>query len=322
MVLEVVPVSSPAAPATVLERIVGNRATGSVERELRLLFLGCEAQPPYGPYEHTAALFLDLITRALQEIDATNYDYYKIVMDVYHVSEHQFPPRSVYGDYNGIILPGSFSAAYDTDPWILELCNVIQEELVPNQRPTLGVCFGHQILAHSFPQGGAIKCPAGPQAGRKAAQLTSHGKQWLFDGSTKAPSSLESDTVDRNEERDALHLFYSHGDMVEKLPPQGRVLGGTKEVPIQTAIYLTEHNKPFAITFQAHPEYASSQSVGLEGTLNPILQAMHERRDISSEEWKRAKADAKKEYTMVEQQSIQTMITAGRLLGWFPGASK
>jgi GMP synthase-like glutamine amidotransferase len=305
MVLDAMPESA-MAPSTVLQRAVGEEGA-EVERELRLLFLGCEAKPPYGPYQHTATLFLDLIVRALQEIGATTY---KVIIDVYHVSQNQFPPRTMYGDVDGIILPGSFSAAYDSEPWILGLAKIIQEELVAKQRPTLGVCFGHQLYAHSFDTGGASKCPAGPQAGRKVCQLTPHGKRWLN-------TTNHSDSADDNT---GLELFYSHGDMVEKLPPQGYSLGGTNEVPCQAAIYFsaTNNQKPIAITFQAHPEYASSRSLGLEGTLSPIMKAMHDRQDITDEELERAGADAISEFEAVEKHSIQTMITAGRLLGWFP----
>lgn len=307
--MQVVEPSSSDAPSTVLQqRVVGGGS--EVERELRLLFLGCEAKPPYGPYKHTATLFLDLVTRALQELGAPNYN---VIIDVYHVSQNQFPPRNVYGDYDGIILPGSFSAAYDSEAWILDLSKIIQEELVANQRPTLGVCFGHQLYAHSFEAGGAIKCPAGPQAGRKVSELTSHGKRWLYESSS---------SIDSSDYSSGLQLFYSHGDMVENLPPQGFSLGGTKEVPVQAAIYFsaTDDQKPIAITFQAHPEYASSRSLGLDGTLNPILKAMHDRQDITGEELERSATDAAQQFEAVEQQSIRTMITAGRLLGWFPAA--
>lgn len=312
------PAVSAAVPAATLKRVVSSTDDNMAERELRLLFLGCESQPPYGPYEHTATLFLDLIERSLKEMGAPSYH---VVLDVYHVSQNQFPPPDVYGSYDGVILPGSFSAAYDTEPWILELCRVVQEELVPKQRPTLGVCFGHQIYAHSFPDGGAIKCPAGPQAGRKVADLTPYGRKWL-QGNQTDDVALETST---GKLMDDLQLYYSHGDMVERLPAQALPLGGNQDVPILAAIYFSaednvEQRKPCAVTFQAHPEYASSKKLGLQGTLSPILDAMQGRNDISSDERKRAGDDALQQYDAVEQQSIQTMITAGRLLGWFPAA--
>jgi len=303
-------------------------------RDLRLLFLGCESQPPYGPYEHTAQLFLDLITLALNTIGATEY---RVLLDVYHVSNGNFPPRSAYVDYDGIILPGSFSAAYDdSQPWIQELTIIIQEELVTKNIPTLGVCFGHQIYAHSFfgkdEGGSAIRCPAGPQAGRQVSQLSVDGKKWFS-------SKNQKEEIEGDDDDDVVQFFYTHGDMVESLPPQGRVLYGTESVPIQGAIYYmsttttttttamtssheeskTQDPKPIAITIQAHPEYASSRSLGLHGTLYPIMDAMCQRKDIvSEEELHRGKVDAEREFETVQQCSLQTMIMVGRLLGWFP----
>jgi GMP synthase-like glutamine amidotransferase len=289
------------SPAVTLQSSV---ATGGepdacvADRELRLIFLGCESKPPYGPYEHTASLFLDLITLSLRTIGATNY---RVILDVYHASSGHFPPRHSYADYDGIILPGSFSAAYDSDPWIEELTKIIQEELFAKDMPTLGVCFGHQLYAHSFDEGLAIKCPSGPQAGRKVSIMSVDGQKWL-------PTTR------------GFQLFYTHGDMVDKLPPHGRTLCGTDAVPIQAAIYFskTDALKPVAVTFQAHPEYASSRPLGLDRTLNAIMDAMHERQDITDEELRRAKDDAREEFDAVQLHSVESMISVGRLLGWFP----
>jgi GMP synthase-like glutamine amidotransferase len=146
-----------------------------------------------------------------------------------------------------------------------------------------------------------MKCPAGPQAGRKVSNLSPSGQQWF-------PTLHD------------LQLYYTHGDMVATLPPQGHVLGGTDAVPIQAAIYVSkvDQDKPIAVTFQAHPEYASSRALGLHRTLDQILEAMHERRDISDEELERIKADAVKEFDTVQRHSIECMVVVGRILGWFP----
>ena len=291
------------SPVIILQSsVAGEDGTVTVDRELRLLFLGCESQPPYGPYEHTARLFLDLITLSLQTIGATNY---RVFLEVYHASSGHLPSRACYANnyYDGIIVPGSFSAAYHSEPWIEELSKVIQEELVAKDIPTLGVCFGHQLYAHSFDEGSAIKCPAGPQAGRRVSQMSIEAQKWL-------PSTVT----------DGLQLYYTHGDMVEKLPPQGRVLCGTDAVPIQAAIYMSnkDDSKPIAVTFQAHPEYSSSKSLGLVRTLYEIMDAMNQRQDISDEELHQAKRDAEEEFESVQRHSVESMVTAGRLLGWFP----
>jgi GMP synthase (glutamine-hydrolysing) len=304
-------------PALTLQRTVGgcnNNNTNDdndnvvvIRRELRLLFLGCESQPPYGPYEHTATLFLDLITASLQEATGGYSTEYHVSLDVYHASKGHLPAREAYIKYDGIILPGSFNSAYETEPWILQLSKIIQEEIVAKELPTLGVCFGHQLYAHSFHEGSAIQCPAGPQAGRKVSTMSLQGQKWF-------PSFQD------------LQLYYTHGDMVASLPPQGHVLSGTETVPIQTAIYFSNDDnngqqrppKPIAVTFQAHPEYGSSRSLGLDRTLNQIIDAMHERHDISDEEYQRVKADASAEFDTVQKYSIECMVVVGRILGWFP----
>ena len=115
--------------------------------------------------------------------------------------------------------------------------------------------------------------------------------------------------------------------MVERLPPQGVSLGGNDKVPIQAAMYYSSMNdtnstttagtkRPIAITFQAHPEYGSQS--GVDGTLNPIVRLMEERGDVTSNEAKEAQEDAKLQLDGVQEQSINAMIAAGRLLGWFP----
>jgi GMP synthase-like glutamine amidotransferase len=289
---------SPCFTPTILQRTIGDQIGKSIE----LLFLGCEENAPYGPYHHTATLFLNLICRALESC-ATKTN--RVTLKVYSVSQGNFPASQDFETCDGVILPGSFSSAYNSDSWILQLKEVIQNELVANRRKTMGVCFGHQLYSHSFEQGEAVKCRAGPQAGRKTSKLTEAGLKWL------------SKTTDN------LDLFYTHGDMVDRLPPQGLSLGGNDKVPIQSAIYFCQepkedgNNEPIAITFQAHPEYASSRELGLEQTLVDIMEAMEKRGDLTTEDRQTAEEDAAKQFENVESDSIQVMIAVGKTFGWF-----
>lgn len=307
--------STPSWTPTILEKIVGSiDGSSAVENELRLLFLGCEAKPPYGPYDHTASLFLDLLSRALEETIPGTIPI-RLVLTVYPVSSGTFPPLSAYDNCHGVIVPGSFNSAYDQEPWIEELSQVIQEELIAKQRPTLAICFGHQLFAHSSPGGKAMKTPAGPQAGRGVSQLTPIGKQFLQSTTMDDSKNISSDDPAE------LHLFYTHGDMVEKLPTNAQSLGGNNNVPIQAAIYFSQNNddqKPIAVTFQAHPEYACSIPLGWEKTLQPSLISMYERGDISEHDFKQAQADAYEKFESVQKQSVQLMMTVIKLLGWMP----
>jgi hypothetical protein len=139
-----------------------------------------------------------------------------------------------------------------------------------------------------------------------------------------------------------LELFYTHGDMVQSLPPRGVSLGGNTKVPIQAALYAssplpTEDTNTMlldakdggitssdptviAVTFQAHPEFASSCGVtGNKGedTLGKIMALMNRNGDLSDTDYEAAKSDAKTSYEAVSRQSLDAMVAAGRLLKWF-----
>jgi GMP synthase-like glutamine amidotransferase len=307
--MAILPESSSYTPTILKESVPGTGPT----QELSLLFLGCEAIGPYGPYEHTAKLFLDLIRRSLEECTTQAMS---IRMTVYHVSQGHFP-ESI-DDYQGVIIPGSSSAAYATDvPWIQELAKFIQTKLVPTQTPTLGVCFGHQLYAHSFPTGGAIKCPVGTLVGRKQFQATDVGQSLL----------QQADGI--------IDLFYAHGDMVESLPECALSLGGSTKVPIQGAVYFATPQdaanyvsnekdisssspnsiRPMAITFQAHPEFASLP-LGVEKTLNKIFDELEHKGDLSAQDRLAEEKDAEENYQKVERQSLDMMKVSCRLLGW------
>jgi hypothetical protein len=154
--------------------------------------LGCETKELYGPLSHTAQLFVDLLGMSARTIrnddvkDGTKVNEFFIRMHVYNTQEMEYPQDDSWDSYDGIIIPGSFSAAYDTDPWIERLKHVIQTKIVPYHRKTLGICFGHQVFAHSFTHPSnqnnresgssrAVPTPSGPRAGQFTMPLTPAG---------------------------------------------------------------------------------------------------------------------------------------------------
>ena len=380
----------------------GTRTT--TKKELKLLFLGCEEGKEYGPYDHTATLFLELICRAIEEMKPTKEEgkeettVFIVIITVYRVSQGDFPSEDDdfdYDSFDGIILPGSYDDAYnESKEWIQELKVLIQTHIVPFQRPTLGVCFGHQILAHSYGQanigdgdsvggpGRAMKCPAGKQVGRKSFKLTNAGRA-IFgcrhssniggdvsckiakQGTTEKKRKYEEvHDVDNKEEKkeleeeenvgdgttttrqddtndadNSIELYYTHGDMVESLPNCAVSLGGNDNVPIQGAAYFatpedahdfiisskssinsSSSSRPFAITLQAHPEYAcdTSHKLGLQRTFGSIINGMESRKELSTTKKDVIMDDAIQHYDTVQSHSIQVMISIGRYLGWFP----
>jgi GMP synthase-like glutamine amidotransferase len=395
-------------PAT-LYRIVScgssdNGCAGESDKaDLRLAFLGCEVLPPYGPYEHTAELFADLIASAWstalslssnsqplpQPQEQSPQNQRTLVLEVYGVSgNHTKLPseEDLATRFDGVVLPGSFSSAYETTtPWIRALGDWIQSTLVAKEIPTLGVCFGHQLYAHSFHGAGlptpaptpmsigssvggtAAKCPAGPQAGRKTTTLTPSGRAFLDLARQRKTTPFDKDGQDENKNQNknsiiagccgSLDLFYTHGDMVESLPPRGVSLGGNLKVPIQASLYFSSplhaanakamlrnfaNNRSFgfegdnqhdahdnsysddpkviAVTFQAHPEFAGlggGETTKGEETLRKTMLLMRDNGDLSEKDYQDANHDVDAAYKRVNEQSLDAIVAAGRLLGWF-----
>lgn len=262
---------------------------------LHLCLLGCEDNPPYGPTAHTATMFLNLLQQTAEK-EKINLD---IAISVYRVQQFEYPDS--YKEFDGVILPGSFSAAYAEDEWIVRLKEVVRDDLWAKKVPTLGVCFGHQILAHAIDGGLATKNPAGSQAGcRFLDTMTEQSKPFVVDSASQIP------------------LLYTHGDMVEKLPSVATGLGGTSIVPIQGAVYHspTDPTKPVFVTFQAHPEYASEGPEQV--TLKTIMQKMEERGAISDAERETAIKLVDEHWDAIYESSVQVLSSTCRLLEWFP----
>jgi len=314
--------SSSSLSPLILSKTVRQGALSSTENDdppscrwLRLAMLGCEDDPPYGPTEHTGRLFLELICKALkQEYSADQSSSWQVSIAIYNIKLGDYPQD--WNAYDGIIVPGSFSAAYDEDKWIETLKQVLQNEIVARRIPTLGICFGHQVLAHSFATGGgrAIQNPKGSRGGRFDMKTTAAG-QILFGG------------------KEFLPLYYTHGDMVETLPDSAIAIGAEEGdgLPAQAAAYFKDQQeaqrfqsgtdptvKPFAISFQAHPEYAVSEDLGLQFTLDRILTAMAERNALDADTANAARKDAADTFDKVQQSSLDSFIASAKALGWFP----
>jgi GMP synthase (glutamine-hydrolysing) len=52
-------------------------------------------------------------------------------------------------DYDGYLISGSAYGVYDDTPFIPRLMDLIRQ-LYHAKKPLVGVCFGHQIIAHSL----------------------------------------------------------------------------------------------------------------------------------------------------------------------------
>jgi GMP synthase-like glutamine amidotransferase len=279
-----------------------------------LCMLGCEDQPPYGPTAHTATMLLNLLLQAASlenlclDIKITVYRVKQQKQQQQQQQQQQqdiFDVPDSYEDFDGVLLPGSFSAAYDEEEWIIHLKEkVIRNVLWEQQIPTLGICFGHQILAHALTDasgGQAGPCPWGKQVGCKS-----------FECNPILPLHSTTDNVEQ-----LYHLLYTHGDMVVSLPSVAKSLGGTDTVPILGAVYYgseDSNTKPIFCSFQAHPEYASEGPE--QPTLHTSLKLMEERGYIQNS--CSYMDNVKQNWESIYRDSIAVTTAACRLLKWFP----
>ena len=109
--------------------------------------------------------FEDMFVSSLEGINVT--------ITVYDARDQL--PLPELSDYSAVIITGSHSMVTDCEPWSERLLSYIKT-MHETKLPTLGVCYGHQLMAKAL--GGEIGLhPEGPQAGSTEVTLTEEGKQ-------------------------------------------------------------------------------------------------------------------------------------------------
>jgi GMP synthase (glutamine-hydrolysing) len=89
-------------------------------------------------------------------------------VQVVHVAEGEPLPRSL--DYAGVVVTGSFAMVTERAAWSEATADYLRAA-VDRALPTLGVCYGHQLLADAL--GGEVgDNPRGRQAGTVSLELT------------------------------------------------------------------------------------------------------------------------------------------------------
>ena len=128
--------------------------------------------------------------------------------------------------FDACLVTGSRASVYWDEPWIGELKRWVGE-VVERGMPTLGVCFGHQLLADVL--GGSVESMGEYEIGYRRVNCRPDSR--LFSG-------LGSECT----------VFTTHSDRVTRLPPGATLLAAN-----DYGIHGFRTGDTFAVQF--HPEY-------------------------------------------------------------------
>ena len=144
-----------------------------------------------------------------------------------------------FADAKGVIIMGSAASVHDSYPWIPSLEQIIKSA-VQKHIPILGICFGHQFLAHIY--------------GGKVDKLWQNSKKV---GIRKV--KILKNHLLRKSKKD--FLIYSHREGVIKCPDEFEIAATSNMVNIEGLVHKT---LPIW-TFQPHIEASKtfSERIGL-----------------------------------------------------------
>jgi GMP synthase (glutamine-hydrolysing) len=141
----------------------------------------------------------------------------------YDVTEREIPETFA---FDGFVVTGSAASVYWDEQWIDDVAAWV-EDAIDRGLPALGVCWGHQLLAHVL--GGTVEDMGEYELGYRTVRQTADSP--LFQG-------IDQEFV----------AFETHSDCVSELPP-GADLIAENEYGIQG--FQNEN----VVTVQFHPEY-------------------------------------------------------------------
>lgn len=127
------------------------------------------------------------------------------------------------------LITGSRRSVYEDEPWIRHLEEYVRQ-LHAARRPTVGICFGHQMLGRAL-GGETSLAPQGWGLGRHCMDVI-EPQTWM---DPAVPGYA---------------LFVSHQDQVVTLPPGARRLAANSHCP--NAMFVLDD---IMLGIQAHPEF-------------------------------------------------------------------
>jgi GMP synthase (glutamine-hydrolysing) len=146
-------------------------------------------------------------------------------------------------DYDGVVITGSRASVYWDEPWIDSLVDWTTEA-ARRDVPTLGVCYGHQVLAEAL--GGRVVDMGEYEIGYREVERVDPTAAVETDGGTPAGAADASDLLAGLP--DSFTVFTTHSDHVAELPP-----GATLLAENDYGVHAFRKGHAFGVQF--HPEY-------------------------------------------------------------------
>lgn len=180
-------------------------------------------QEEFGDYP---AMFRQVLSRVAGE---------SVTFHVYDVEHGEYPEHL--DECDGYIITGSKKSVYDDEPWIHGLKDFVVR-LHENQAKTVGICFGHQMIAHAL--------------GGKAEAASSGWCVGVHESRLVSRAGFLSPAIEK------FNLLSSHKDQVTLLPPGAELLATADSCP-NASFRMGDH----MLTFQGHPEFCKGYSKAL-----------------------------------------------------------
>ena len=140
-------------------------------------------------------------------------------------------------EVDGYVITGSKMSVYDDFDWIRQLGEFVQQ-LHKVKKKLVGICFGHQMVAHVL-GGRTAKSDKGWGVGIHKSSFTHAAREYGFEG-------------------DAYNLVCSHQDQVVTPAPSSVVLASSDFCPY-SMLQVEDH----ILTLQGHPEFTPEFSRSL-----------------------------------------------------------
>lgn len=157
----------------------------------------------------------------------------ELEFSVYDLTAGEMPDNGQLA--NGWLITGSKYSTYDPEPWIKD-AEAFVRHLYSTRSPTVGICFGHQLIAQALSGKVERATAVGWGVGVHSAQVQIQ-RQWMQPAATTLP------------------LLVSHQDQVTALPAHALQIAGHDFCPID----MFEIDG-FMLGMQGHPEFSPSYS--------------------------------------------------------------